>query len=233
MGALMELLVLINRSGFTALSRGRVLNCSESHSITQVSDLIGKAQGHCDAMRQEVRDALASEQFQAYNAGLLLAKQELASRLAEAEAARFVTLNDLAPTLVDIVMDAVSVVLKRSDPLQLMDGAIFAVGDMLRQARWARLRVHPSRAVDARRVIEQLSLKVDTGAQIVNVIADPECELHACVFETDIGIADASLDVQLSAIRAAVEAAVSELARKNAVSEPFRRRWNDATPSSQ
>lgn len=229
----MQLLLLINRPGFLTFSRGRVLKHSESNSVAHASDLIVKAQQQCESMRQEVRDALGQEQLKAYNAGLLLAKEELASRLAAAEAARYVTLNDLAPTLSHIVMDAVSLVLRRTDPLQLMDGAFLAVSDLLRQARWARLRVHPSRAVDAHRVIEQLALKAGTGAQIANVIADPACELDACVFETDVGIADASLDVQLGAIRAAVEAAVSELARKNGLAETLRRRWNDPTPASQ
>jgi type III secretion protein L len=210
----MELFVLINRPGFTTLSGSRVLKHSDALEVIQASKLIAQAKEYADCLQQKAQTALEDERLQAYKTGLLQAEQEWASKLAAAEAARYVTINDLAPTLVNLVVDAVSVVLRRADPLQVMDAAFIAVGDLLRQSRWARLKVHPSEVDAVRSVIEKLALKVGTGAQIVTVVGDPTSELHACVFETDVGIADAGLDVQLRAIRAAVETALSELMQK-------------------
>lgn len=225
----MELVVLIDRPGFAALSESRVLKHSDVLSITEAADLLAQAQTRDERMQEEARVTLAEQRLRAHSAGVLQAQQEWASRLAAAEAARHVTLNDLAPTLVGIVVDAVSLVLKRADPQQLMDSALLAVADLLRQARWARLKVHPTRVEEAQRALGRLAVKGE--GQMVTVIADPTAELHACVFETDVGIADASLDVQIGAIRVAVESAVAQLAEQRESAQHWRRRWYDTTPN--
>jgi type III secretion protein L len=212
----MDLVVLIDQPGFTAVSAGRVLKQSEAASVTQADELLRRASERVRRLRSRLKQAHEEERVRARQDGELQAKQEWAARLAAVKAAHHVTLNDLAPLLVDIVFDAVTQVLGQTDPLQLMQSALQAVNGMLKQARWARLRVHPSQVETARLALAGFSADTVAVAQMLTVIPDASVPLQGCVFETDIGIADASLDLQLAAIRTAVESAVAELAQQRA-----------------
>ena len=60
-------------------------------------------------------------------------------------------------------------------------------------------------------MLDTFAQQADSKLDWVSVIADASVAPDACVFETDIGVADASLSVQLDAIRRVVESAVAQL----------------------
>lgn len=212
----MELVVLIDKPGFTAVSDSRVLKQSEAVCITQADELLQQTSARVRRLRARLKRAHSEEHLRARQAGALEAEREWAARLAAAAAARHVTLNDLSPILVGIVLDAVSQVLGETDAVQRLNSALQAVNGLLKQAKWARLKVHPSELEAAKLALANFADDTGSVVAMVTVLPDAAVALQGCVFETDIGIADASLDLQLAAIRTAVESAVAELAKQRA-----------------
>jgi type III secretion protein L len=207
----MDLVVLIDQPFFTVTSASRVIKRRDVATVSQAAQVLQRAQAHDQLMREKILQSYEQERARGYNQGLLEAQEEWAQRLAAAQAARYLALKDLAPTLVDIVVEGVSVILKNADPQQLMASALASVAGLIKQARWARLRVHPQQADAARSMLDTFAQQAGSKLDWVSVIADASVAPDVCVFETDIGIADASLSVQLGAIRRAVESAVAQL----------------------
>ncbi|RQP21323.1 FliH/SctL family protein [Piscinibacter terrae] len=215
----MDLVVLIDRPDLTVAHPGRLLKRADANLVTQADELLGRLGARERQMQAQWQQAYETHKQRGLVAGEAQARQEWAERLAAAHAARHIALTDLAPTLVDIVSDAVGLVLRRTDRRQLIASALEAVDDMLRQARWAKLRLHPSQLAAARRALDDVARHVGSGRELVTLVGDALLGEDDCIFETDVGIADASLGVQLAAIRSAVESAVAHLSAQRAAGQ--------------
>jgi type III secretion system HrpE/YscL family protein len=204
----MDLVVLIDLPDLTVASKSRLLKKPDAEALTQAADILERARARDQLMLKQTLNGYEQARQRGRRQGLAQAEAQWAGRLAAAAAARQVALRDLAPVMVDLVVDAATLVLKNANRRQLMAAALQAVDGLLKQARWARLRVHPSQADAARETLGEFDAR-HSGAGLVTVIADPSLQTDDCIFETDAGIADASLGVQLSAIRSALEKAVA------------------------
>ncbi len=211
----MDLVVLIDSPGFEALGTGRVIKPVQAAAVSEAGELLRLARERDRQMHEQMHSAYEQARQSGWQAGLRQAQDDMAQRLAVAQAARQLALQDLTPTLVEIVADAVALLVKGAPRRALLASALDSVSGMLRQARWARLRVHPSQAEEARAALAE-SRAALAAADIVTVLGDMSIDVDGCIFETDVGMADASLGVQLAAIRSAVGAAVAAIAPRPA-----------------
>lgn len=207
----MDLVVLIDSNDFVVASTSRLLKQRDVAALTDASQILKRAQARERLLFDQTLIAFEQSRQRGWRKGMAQAQAEMAQRLAQAQAARQVALHDLTPLLAEIVADAVELLVKAAPRRALIASALATVGGLLRQARWAHLRVHPSQADEARVALAEARAAF-IGAEIVSVISDASVEVDGCVFETAAGIADASLSVQLAAIRVAVEQAVTAIA---------------------
>jgi len=220
----MDMVVLIDSPGFRVLNRSRLLKSVDVPVVAEACDLLRRAQERDKLMLQQTVTAYEQARQNGWQQGLKEAQVLMSARLASAAAARQLALVDLSPTLVNIVSGAMSLLLKNADRAQLLSSSFEAVSGLLKKAQWAELRVHPSQADIARRTLSQSSASFGALTP-VTVVADAALKPDDCIFETDVGIADASLSVQLQAINTAFEAAISSLVQKTDLAL--------ATPASQ
>ena len=207
----MDLVVLTEAPAIKVVATGRVIKCADAALVLEAAGLLAMARQREATTVAQCRVALEDSRALGLREGRAQAGAEFALRLAQAEAARHLTLHALAPTLVEIVADAVAAVLRSADRQQLIASALAAVDGLVKRARWARLRVHPSQAEFARAALAAPGTCA-LARQMTSVVADAGVGVDDCIFETDLGIADASLGVQIDALRAAIEGAVGELA---------------------
>lgn len=206
----MDLVVLIDKPDFTVTGTGRLLKKAQAGAIAQADELLEQARARDALLHRQALEACEQARRRGLQEGLAQAEAQWATRLAQAAVARRVALRDLAPALVEMVVDATAVVLRGANRRQLMASALQAVDGLLKQARWARLRVHPSQADAAHETLSEFDAR-HGAAGIVTVVPDPSVQMTGCIFETDVGIADVGLDVQLATIRQALETAVTSL----------------------
>ncbi len=218
----MDLVVLIDRPGFAVTGCSRLLKRAEAAVIDNAAALLDRVEAHDRSRRDQALVAQEAARERGHAQGVAAAQALWSARLAAAEAARFVAMDRLAPTLASIVVDAAEVVLTGASHEQLVGAALNAVSDRLRQVRWARLRVHPDELADAEAALGDWQVSVASARLVglVTLVGDPSLRPGACLFETDLGTADASLTVQLAAIRKALEAAIVSLGDAPAESLP-------------
>jgi flagellar biosynthesis/type III secretory pathway protein FliH len=91
----MDLVVLVDQPDFTVTSASRVIKQHNVATVSQVAQLLQRAQEHGQRMREKSLQSYEQERARGYNQGLLEAQEEWAHRLAMAQAARHLALKDL------------------------------------------------------------------------------------------------------------------------------------------
>lgn len=172
--------------------------------VAQVTaaELIDDAQQRFDAAYAEGEAAglqHAMEDWHARSAALFVAERELFMKMRERFAALVVgALEQLVPTL-----DRASLFAQAA---QQMDRLVDA-GSAL------SVRVHPDDVAFARDAFDACAQRwLALGRPVtVSTIADPALAPGACLCESDLGTLDASLDLQIAALRGALEQTLHEL----------------------
>jgi type III secretion protein L len=200
----MGLVVLIERAGWQLASHSKLLAPDEVCAIDEAAQLMHSAETYARRIlhsSMKVFDAKASEGFRK---GERNAVHEVCRRLAELEAARSTLLEALKPALVDLLLDALTRLAHGVERQRLYASALVALEDAWRSARWARLRVHPDDVPAAQAALAELAAHGGPPLHL-QVVGDAEVGPRGCRFESDLGNAEAGLDVQLAVLREAFD----------------------------
>jgi type III secretion protein L len=180
---------------------------SRASAIEAAAAIEGDAQRRADEYlvraREEAQALLQSSRSQGLEAGELDAVGKWHERHQALMRTQEQEMERLQAVLARIVTTAVERIVKAEPSDLFFDRALREVGELLRNASAASLRVHPLDQAAAETAVARLP-GVAQQAMRIEVVADGGLSRGACLFESDLGVLDASLDVQLQALAAAV-----------------------------
>jgi type III secretion protein L len=205
----MGLVVLIDQPGYRLAADRKVMKNAEAAVVIDVAQAFSRAQEQIGMALRQVERFTEQTKEQGYRDGLARATQESAQRLMIAEVDRHRLLRSMQTALADVVFDAIALLAKDVDRKALTARAIEVLQGALREASWARIRVHPQAVEAARGALDDFQQQTGLG-QLARVIADESLAEDACVIESEFGRIDASLGTQLEAIRGAIAHAVRQ-----------------------
>ncbi|SEK24863.1 type III secretion protein L [Roseateles sp. YR242] len=162
----------------------------------QAEALMQDAQAHIDAACQAGR---ADGERQA---ALAWHERQAGQLLDQAEAVR-----GLHEKLADVVTSAVERIVQNGDRAALYQRALRSVQTLSRSATALTLKVSHQDFEAARDGIAAVPELQGAGLN-VEVVVDPALPIGSCLFESNFGVVDASLDTQLNALRQAMARAV-------------------------
>lgn len=113
----------------------------------------------------------------------------------------------IAPDILEISVDIAKRIIKKeveSDPQVLMNTIIDVLKTVSKSEPKINIRVRPQAVQFIKDTIPDITYQYGIEAK-VNIIADPSIEDGGCVFQTNNGIVDASIDTQLEIIKKALE----------------------------
>ena len=113
----------------------------------------------------------------------------------------------IAPDILEISVDIAKKIIKRevqSDPQVLIDTIIDVLKTVSKNEPKINIRVRPQSVNYVKDIIPEITYQYGIDAK-VNIISDPSVEEGGCVFQTNNGIVDASIDTQLEIIKKALE----------------------------
>lgn len=196
--------------------------CTHADLLRQAQDqaqaLLVEAQQQADALRAQAQEeaqvlweAAQSRIEAACAEGRAEGERQAAVAWHERQAGHLVQQADavrgLHEKLAEVVTSAVERIVHSGDRAALFQRAMRSVQTLSRSATALTLKVHPEDAQAAREGIESVAA-LQTAGLSVEVVADPALPPGSCVFESDLGVVDASLDTQLTALRQAMSRAV-------------------------
>lgn len=117
------------------------------------------------------------------------------------------TLRGMHERLADVVTTAVERIVQSENRSALYQRALKSVQSLSRSATALTLRVSPGDAEPARQGLAEVP-ELQALGMTVEVQVDGTLAPGSCIFESDMGVVDASLSIQLDALRAAMGRAV-------------------------
>ena len=113
----------------------------------------------------------------------------------------------IAPDILEISVDIAKKIIKKeveSDPQVLMNTIIDVLKTVSKSEPKINIRVKPQAVQFIKDTLPNIAYQFGIDAK-VNIISDPSIEEGGCIFQTNNGIVDASIDTQLEIIRKALE----------------------------
>ena len=199
----MGVVVLIDRPNYRLAADSKVLKRGEATVIENTAQAYVLARDQINSVMSELDQVCARAANEGYAEGLAKGEAEAAKRWTFAEVERRALLQSMEPVLADAVVEAVSLLAKDIDREAFMGRALEALRASLRDASWARVRVHPLALEATESALAELDHETGVG-RIARVVADDSLMESDCILESELGTVDASLDTQLRNIRAAI-----------------------------
>ena len=185
----------LDATGATPL--GKVVKADACQVVAEADRLLVELRSHAE------RACRAAEE-RARRAGEAEGREAGARIVADTLAAAESYLHKAEKRLVDIVVGAVARILDEFDDVELATRMVRRLVAEAEDEGGIRLRVAPAEAGAVARTARELSAALP-GARAIEVVGDPGVAAGACRMETELGFADASVDGQLRALRAAFE----------------------------
>ncbi|MDR3096676.1 MAG: type III secretion system stator protein SctL [Paraburkholderia sp.] len=186
-----------------------------AHARAEAAGLVDEARNEAARIAQDARRDYAEASEQGYRDGCERALADWMERLAQAADAQSRMQASMRERLANIVASAVEQIVRVESHEALFERALATVDRIVDGATYLRVAVSPGDYEDAKATFDRLAARWrDLGQMIpLSVVADKQLEPGSCVCETDFGTVDASLDMQLRAMRSAVARALKRSAQ--------------------
>lgn len=139
--------------------------------------------------------------------GYASGKQEVVNRMTEIVVKNADNFKKFESEIVGVVSKAVQRIIGEIDQKDLITNVVKNAIKNIKNQKSAVLKVSAAEAQTIRSRLDEI-LKDSGGIEYLEVSADSRLKKGTCVLETEIGVVDASLDVQLDAITKAITKAL-------------------------
>jgi type III secretion protein L len=200
----MGTLLCLKNGSFSPLPGQKLLKAADYAILAQAEDIVRLAELEAESIRVAAKDAYESEKKRGYSDGLEAGKMEMAVQMMDTVAAGVDYLAGLEKRIVDLVMQVIRKVIDGFDDKERVLGLVRKALSYARSQKRVVLRVCPE---DSEIVQEHLRdlLRDFPGIGILDVASDPRLDKGACILESELGLVDAGLEVQLAGIRKAFQ----------------------------
>lgn len=182
----------------------------------QAEEILAEARSQAETLLADAQTEAEQRRTSAHEAGRKSGHEEGLSKLTEAalrvgQSAEQIR-EELAPQIVSLSMAIARRILGRElefEPETIVQIVKQALSDKARQRREITLRINPA---DAQMIKENRAQLVEmlSRSKEIAIQEDPEVAPHGVIIETEAGIIDAQLDVQLAAMERALQAVGNE-----------------------
>lgn len=160
---------------------------------------------------QEESENIKKSAFEeGYRMGLEKANADMdvfRGQLAQFMSARNDVFEYIAPDILEISVDIAKTIIKKeldSDPQVLINTIMDVLKTVSKNEPKITIRVRPQSVQFVKDTIPNITYEYGIDSKI-NIVADPSIEEGGCVFQTNNGIVDASIDTQLEIIKKSLE----------------------------
>jgi len=202
-------MLLIEKGDFALQSDRRLVKISEAATVHSAEEIIAAAEAEAARIREEAKAAFEEEKKRGYEKGLADGKMEIAMQKLNLvdESVKF--MEGVETKMADIVMKALkSFVVEIGDREMVINIVRKTMGAVIRTQRHVTLKVAPEMVQVVKERIAELRADYPT-VETFDVVEDPRLSGPACILETEAGVADASVETQLAAIKRSLDRHIS------------------------
>ena len=178
----------------------KVVPAARLLAVQEAGALIESATRRAQAITSQATAGYDAQCRRGYEAGLTQAKLEQASQVIENVAKHVNFLEKSEDRIVDLVMQAVRTVIEGFDEKERTVAAVRSVLSAAREQKQVTLRLNPALAESLKVQIQEMVIAYP-GMGFVDVVAERGLTGDACVLESEMGVIETSIEIQLEAIQ--------------------------------
>lgn len=177
----------------------KVLSAEDVMTWVSAQDIIRAAQEEADRIREQARKEYQQELERGYREGLEQAQMEQVERMIE-NASRMVDFfSTVEQRMVSLVMQAVRRIVADFDDHARVMTVVQSGLAVMRNQKQLTLRLAPEHLETVRARAAEL-LEKFPGVGMIDFVSDSRLKGDAAIFESEIGVVEASLEAQLAAL---------------------------------
>lgn len=185
---------------FAQVDPSRLVMPSEEVAVwMDAQALLSRAREDADRIRQEALDALEAHKRKGYEEGLAAAQMEQAERMID-NASRMVDFfASVEQRMVGLVMESMRRIIDDFDDTQRVMAVVRSGLAVLRNQKQLTLRLAPQHVEAVKERAAEL-LSAFPGIGMLDIVGDSRLKGDAAILESDIGVVEASTEMQLQAL---------------------------------
>ena len=192
--------ILVLKPGDFQLAPGtRVIKASEYAELQDAEKIIEAANQQAELILQNAREVYEEQKKKGYEEGIQSARIDQADQMFKMVSRSIEYLAGLEGTLANILMSGIRRILGQFDEQEMVISLVKNALQHVRHEKSVTVRVPPTQfAVVQARTSEILADY--RGVGFIDVVADERLKTGDCIIESELGVIDASIDVQLKAL---------------------------------
>jgi len=199
----MGLAFLIKGESLQLLSERKVLKGHEYSALLDANDILRVAREEREKMLQDAEQYYQQRLREGFEEGLKRGERDYATRTCSSALDAAQTLESMRTMMAEMVVKAVRTMVGQFDMSALFTMALKRIEGLVRDEPFLVVRVAPNCVEMMKEAIASAWSSRETSRP-VRVVGDSALAADACVVETPSGTIDASLDVQIDALRDAI-----------------------------
>ena len=176
-----------------------VLKAADVQAWVDAQGLLERARVDADQLRSEALAAFEEEKRRGFEEGLAQAQFEQTERMIENAAKMVDFFASVEQRMVGLVMDAVRRIIADYDDTQRVMAVVKSGLAVMRNQKQLTLRLAPAHSEMVKSRAADL-LQSYPGIGILDIVSDSRLKGDAAILESEIGVVEASVDMQLQAL---------------------------------
>jgi type III secretion protein L len=200
----MSLAFLINTDNIKLATDRKVFKAEEYALLLDAVNLLQVAEEEANRIKSQAFEAYELERQRGYEDGFTAGKEEGSKALVKIAANAQQTYINLEQKIADTIINIVAELLRKVETQTFFKQTLKRVSKAVRHEPFLTMKVNPKELASAQAAIEDYLGEAEAPGHTIEVLADTSLELGSCLLESDSGVIDTGLDVQLRAIRSAL-----------------------------
>ena len=190
----------LKNTEFDLLPEQNLIKSSEYAAFAKAEDIIALAESKAKRIEDEAKQAYEDEKVRGHQEGMAEGKEKMTEHMIRYVQKTVEQLEHYEDTVVDMVMSAMKQVLGDMDDKDVITRVVNKALNLVKSQPKVVLRVCPAQV---EMVEDQLKaiLKQYPSIEFIDIQRDDRLSAGDCILETDIGVIDARLDLQLDSIK--------------------------------
>ena len=200
----------------------RVLKARDYAEYLQAQEILAQANKQAEAILQKATEVYETKKQQGYDEGQEASRQEQSEHMLKVVSRTIGYLSDVEKALAGILMSGVKKIIGEFDQDEMAVNLVRNALQHVRNEKQVTIRIPPSQFNMVKSRLNEI-LAEYKGVGFIDLVSDERLSTGDCIMESDIGVVDASVDLQLEALQKRFEKlnseAVSTIARDTAMLE--------------
>lgn len=178
----------------------KVLKAKDCEAYLEAEDIIRKAHEKAESIAEQAKEAYQHEKEKGYQDGLDGSNAEQAEQMLKVVSRTINYLSSVEKAMADILLSGVKKIIAGFDEKELTVGLVKNALQHVRNEKQVTIRIPPSQYNMVKARLKEIHAEYQ-GVGFIDLVADQSLSTGDCIMESEIGVVEASVDIQLHALQ--------------------------------